>query len=322
MKVFDARASIILFNILKTKQFEGTFLLPNNICPIVPAVFLKSGVKFEFVDIDLESLCMDQDIAIDKIRNNPDIVGVLFVHTFGTDIECESFFKILKAMGREVFIIDDRCLMPPDFDYGIDESYADMALFSTGYSKYIDIGWGGFSFIKDEHSYVPVDLPFKQEDLVEFTNEMHGCIKKHRRLDYKDSDWLGTTEHLFHNFDEYKSVIETKLESMGIHKELLNSIYKTHLCSRLFLGEQFNGWRFSIVVDRKEDLLNRISSEGLFASSHYCDIEFMFKKEYSKSSNSRKVHSKIINLFNDFRFSAEQARKVVSIVNEHVGLSI
>ena len=74
MKIFDVRASVILFNILvslKKQRFfssEKYFLIPSNICPIVPAIFLKGKVNFNFLDVSLSSLCMDEDLIIERIK--------------------------------------------------------------------------------------------------------------------------------------------------------------------------------------------------------------------------------------------------------------
>jgi hypothetical protein len=52
MKLIQApRASAILYNLLVGRADSRPWLLPANICPIVPITFLKAQVPFEFVDI-------------------------------------------------------------------------------------------------------------------------------------------------------------------------------------------------------------------------------------------------------------------------------
>ena len=42
------------------------------------------------------------------------------------------------------------------------------------------------------------------------------------------------------------------------------------------------------------------------------------KQKTNLNSNSNYVHSRIINLFNDFRFSENDAHKIVEIINVHL----
>lgn len=318
MILFESRASVILLNLLKKNKFKNKFLLPLNICPIVPCVFLKAKVDFDFIDISLDTLCIDEDKVLERLKHDINISGVLFVHTFGVDLEVEAFFKKIKAINSDLFIIDDRCLMIPDFSLNIQKSNADMALFSTGYSKYVDINWGGFAFLKDKYSYMKTNLIFKQKDLEELSENTQECINSNFFFEYKDTNWIGSNKNLYNSFEKYKKDILEQTFLMNKQKEKLNNIYLKNLQKDIFLGEKFNDWRFSILVENKEKLLNKIFGNKLFASSHYKEIDYMFKKKYLEKSNVKTIHSKIVNLFNDFRFDEVQAYKIVDVINKHI----
>jgi hypothetical protein len=84
----------------------------------------------------------------------------------------------------------------------------------------------------------------------------------------------------------------------------------------MHLGREFENWRFSILVDDKDGLLKKIFQEDeLFASSHYVPIDDKYVDNPSQGSNSHKVANRIVNLFNDFRFTKEMAIKVVQVIN-------
>lgn len=327
MKVFDVRASVILFNMLVSlkKQRPHTsdkyFLIPSNVCPIVPAIFLKAKVSFDFLDVSLSSLCMDENLLIDRIKIDKNVEGVLYVKTFGVVFDSENLFQKIKKINNNIFVIDDCCLCPPNFDYKIENSAADAALFSTGYSKYIDIDWGGFGFLKDNFIYSQKIIPFNPIDLKKITLEMNnGLIEKSIFL-YKDNDWLGSEIKLHDNIDDYSSQVIGRLDEIIKHKDTLNNIYSKNLNKRIQLGQEFWNWRFSIFVESKKELLDKIFDVGLFASSHYQDISEMYIKQetyFKNRSNANFIHSKIINLFNDFRFSEDDAYKVVKVINTHV----
>lgn len=82
--VFEQRASTVLYHYLRSVARPGVWLLPANTCPIVPAVFRKAGISYEFVDIDGQSLCMDPVQALSRLRGSTSTyAGVLFVRSFG-----------------------------------------------------------------------------------------------------------------------------------------------------------------------------------------------------------------------------------------------
>ena len=317
MILFESRASIILYNVLTSLDKPKKFILPLNICPIVPATFLKAKIAFEFIDISLDTLCIDEKLLLDKVHDK-NIGGILFVKTYGIELDTTQLFKDIKNINQDIFIIDDCCLQIPKFNYNLEKSYADLALFSTGYSKYIDIGWGGFGFLNDNLSYKKNNLIFKEEDLESFTNATQTCIDKNCLLDYKDNNWLGVNELKFDNFKLYKNEILKKIKEMNQHKKNLNNIYKENLPKEIQLGNQFSNWRFSILVQNKQALLQKIFDAGLFASSHYKEVDYMYKETSIKNSNSQKIHQQIINLFNDLRSDEVMAYKVVAIINQNL----
>ena len=66
--VIAPRASTILYDLLVSMRDRRTFLLPANICSIVPLTFLKAGTPFEFVDISPETLHMDLEQVQTSLR--------------------------------------------------------------------------------------------------------------------------------------------------------------------------------------------------------------------------------------------------------------
>ena len=69
MQIIQApRASAILYNFLKGQANTNPWLLPANICPIVPITFFKAGIPIEFVDISAETLHMDLEQAEEQLE--------------------------------------------------------------------------------------------------------------------------------------------------------------------------------------------------------------------------------------------------------------
>ena len=123
MITYANRASAVLYDFLKSKSFKGPFLIPANVCPVVPLTMMKAGVGFEFVDID-ERHTMSESIAF-KMMSKSEYEGLLFVHSYGKLFDNEVFYQKLKALN------------------------VDMELYSTGYAKYIELSYGGYGITKE-----------------------------------------------------------------------------------------------------------------------------------------------------------------------------
>lgn len=132
MITYANRASAVLYSFLKSRSFTGPFLIPANVCPVVPLTMMKAGVDFEFVDID-ERHTMSEAIALERVGIR-DYDGILFVHSYGKRFDNEDFYKGLKSLNPNLTIIDDRCLCKPELNGSI-AHHVDMALYSTGYAK-------------------------------------------------------------------------------------------------------------------------------------------------------------------------------------------
>ena len=108
--IIEHRASIILFNLLsEIKDKQKTFLIPANVCPIVVLTYLKAGINFEFIDINPDSLCLNEEETIAKIASNVySYGGVHYVHTLGLENNPLNFFAQIKSLNQDLFISEDK----------------------------------------------------------------------------------------------------------------------------------------------------------------------------------------------------------------------
>ena len=312
---FEQRASVILYNFLAGVTKNQCFILPSNICPIVPAVYLKAGVPFEFIDIESSTLEMDEEVVLLKLKNNIDrYAGLHWAGTYGAEKRKESLFKEIKAIKPELSIIDDRCLQKPDFKPS--KSTTDLIIYSTGYSKYVDINWGGFGLISDTYpSYTRHTMKYCPLDLDNLTQKFRQSIQKETPMLYQDTNWLGDTSFENDGFTDYRDEILQMLTIVENHKKSLNEIYRNHIPKEAQLASRFHNWRFNIVTNEKERLIKNIFSKGLFASSHYFPAAQIFN--HPSCPNAEKLYRRVVNLFNDFRFNSEKAMILSNIVKKH-----
>lgn len=314
MQIIQAsRASVILYNLLVSQANSLPWLLPANICPIVPITFLKAHVPFAFVDISAETLHMDLDQAEALIKTRK-YEGVLYAHTYGEASTPVKFFANIKSIDPELLIIDDRCLCRPDLDPDIN-SPADVSLYSTGYAKIVDLNFGGYAFMKNGISYRPQHLAFTPQDYDELEKSYKEAISKRVKFVYLDTDWLETISNVPAWYD-YREQIEDNLHVSLEQRKRLNNVYTSHLPAEIQLSQAYQTWRFNIRVKNKKRIIDAIFSAGLFASSHYASLVGIMAE--GQAPEAEELANEIVNLFNDHHFSEEQVEQVCAIIMENL----
>lgn len=309
MKLIQAaRASAILYNLLVGRAEVRPWLLPANICPIVPITFLKARVSFEFVDISPATLHMDLNQAGEKITRGG-FGGLLFAHPYGAESTPLEFFSQIKSLDPNLLILDDRCLCVPDLEPI--HTAADVILYSTGYAKIAELGFGGFAFLRDELEYHSASLPFNPADYGQMEKSYKQAIQKREKFTYRDGDWL-QIDPTFPAWYDYSRQIETRKKASLIQRQLLNQIYESRLPKEIQLPSEYQTWRFNIRVKNKSQILSAIFDAGLFASSHYASLAGIMAD--GSAPHAEALADKIINLFNDEHFDEDKAQQTCDIV--------
>jgi len=314
MQIVQApRASAILYSLLVHRKDRHPWLLPANICPIVPITFLKAGVPFQFVDISARTLHMDLEQAEALIREH-EYGGLLYAHTYGERSTPDHFFGSIKKHSPDLLVIDDRCLCIPDLAPN-DLSQADVRLYSTGYAKIVDMNIGGYAFLRDGLQYQPMHLPFNPAHHEELEKSYKAAVSQRHWFFYRDSDWLDTNTSL-PPWDRYCERIERKLGQSLEQRLSLNQIYAACLPAEIQLPDEFQTWRFHIRVKNKQRILDRIFAAGLFASSHYASLAGIMDEGAALQAEA--LAETVINLFNDHHFTVEQAERVCCLIMENL----
>ena len=312
MKLIQApRASAILYNILVSRADLRPWLLPANICPIVPITFLKAQVPFEFVDISAATLHMDLSQAEDLIKRRK-FGGLLYAHTYGESSTPLEFFSAMKSLDPELTIMDDRCLCIPDLE---PIHSADVILYSTGYAKIAELNFGGYAFLCDDLEYHSAALPFNPRHYDEIEKLYKQAIQKREKFMYHDSDWLQVSSS-FPAWYDYSLQIESKLRASLKRRESLNQIYVSRLPKEIQLPQDYQTWRFNIRVKNKEQILDTIFKAGLFASSHYASLAGIMTD--GSAPRAEALAAEVINLFNDEHFDEEKSYKICDIITRNL----
>jgi len=314
MQIVQApRASAILYNLLKSQDNTHPWLLPANICPVVPITFFKASISFEIVDISAETLHMDLKQVEGRLGSG-EYGGILYAHTYGEPSTPNGFFKSVKSRYPDLLLIDDRCLCIPDLDPSPD-MVADVTLFSTGYAKIVELNFGGYAFLGEQIRFHPENLPFAPQALEEIEMGYKQTIQNRSKYAYTDSDWLQTDAELPAWYD-YRQQINDSLQASLKQRAELNGIYASRLPGEIQLPQEYQTWRFNIRLKNKDQVLKAIFASGLFASSHYASLAGIMAPD--QCPHAEALSNEIINLFNDHHFDVQKAEQVCEVIMEHL----
>lgn len=291
--ITDSRASAVLYRFLIQQPGRKTVLLPVNICSIVPAVIYKAGYDVEYVDIDPSDLCPDEEIILQKInRDTGKYSGILYNYTYGIETDKNSFYESLKNTFENLWLIEDKCSNMPGPEHSL---HCDLTIYSTGYAKQVDLGYGGFGIMN--------------EAFLEMAE-----VKDTFVVQADGKPYTVAAGSFPYSVDKYFKAIDKLMDVIIRHKAKLNAIYRRHLPQSIQLDERFQSWRFHILVDNKKEILEKIFSENLFASNHFKPMS----QDRDKFPNAYNLHDKVINLFNDFYYTEEQACRTCEIINKTI----
>jgi hypothetical protein len=313
--VFESRACGVLYNLLCSLADQGVFLLPANVCPVVPLTFRAARRRFRLVDIAPGDLALRRDTCLELVAGDPaGVAGVLFVQPYGAEVEVETFFRDLKRLRPDLLSIDDRGLCRPDWDGGSVTDSADVTLFSTGPRKCVDLGFGGFAHVKAHVSYRGHERAFRPKALEAVTRRYKAALARRVPCDGGDEDWLDLRPPP-RSWEEHRRLAH-RLGPIDEHRRRVNVLYSERLPPEIQLSPAFQNWRFNILVDRPQELVTRLFAAGLFASRLYDALGGIFGP--GSFPHAEALHRRIVNLFNDRHIDEEKAERVTVEVLRHL----
>ena len=276
MKLLTAnRANKILFNFLKVNNISGNVLLPANIGLDVVKTLQYAGLTPQFIDLQVENLCINQEAVLAAAK---DASVLLFVHTYGIEHDFYAFFEQVKEQNPDIIIVDDKCLCLPDLD--VKDSAADLVLYSTGEQKMVSLGGGAIGYLADHWEYDEVAV--EENDLL--SNEL----------------WLLDPKQLY-----------MKMDAIIAHKEKLNTIYRAMLPEAIQLPDAYQHWRFNILVQNKQQVLDALAAEDIPAESLYPALD-------DTCMVANNLYAYVIHLRNDKQLTQEQAIRACEIICQRI----
>jgi dTDP-4-amino-4,6-dideoxygalactose transaminase len=313
---YGARAAAVLHRLLLAQPAGRPFLLPANVCPVVPLTFLEAGRPFLFVDVEEPSLEMDHDALLAQLRRDPGRTGgVVFVRPYGAIRDVDCLFGAVKEAAPGTLLIDDRCLGEPDLDGSHCSPHADATLFSTGPRKAVDVGFGGFAHLKPGVPCAAGRGAFVPASLTSMEELFRRAVAAGERVTATVSGWLDERTPQV-DWQGYRALVGPAAAGAAAHRREINAHYTAAIPAEHQLPARFHGWRFQVRVPAAEALLERLFAAGLFASRHFAPLGQAFGG--GPAPVAERLHGEVVNLFNDRNFDIPRARRVTAVVRDHL----
>ena len=298
-----SRAAVGIYLALSSVQTaQKKVLVPANICyaAIFPILYL--GMKPVFCDVSPESGNVTYDTVSRAIED--EMVAMIIPHMYGNPVkDLMSIAALCKNKG--ILLIEDCAsamgATQPDYTLGC---VGDFTVYSTGYSKTLDLGFGGLlishCFALEEYEKMERMLPCVTEEAEEnlrFFSSLYRLIRNQGgRSTIPQMIYKGLPNcvklGLIHSIDENKkeslihglcalpqTIIERRKALTDYQKQLTDIHEKNKYC----FSEGAVPWRFNMLIDdqeKKKNIIRRCISEELPVSDWYPVVTHMFQ-EYS-----------------------------------------
>lgn len=289
------RGATAIFLVLKAHFLKKKVLLPANICYAAVYPVLYSDNMPVFCDVDIHS----GNVTLDDVKPYVnDVSAMIIPHMYGNPNNDIRVIANLCKKHNILLIEDCASAMGAQINDTIVGSYGDYSVFSTGYSKTIDVGNGG---LLASNSSLNLEQEI-YEKLNEYSQEIHEknqwfskCYRHFRNsgeniisssfFDVVNEDLSGNYLYridssfekiLLARINQLPTVIEERRYKLELYNQYLRFDHK--LISDYAFSEKAVPWRKNIMVNPvcKTNLVNHLLEKQIPVSDWYPDVSSLF----------------------------------------------
>ena len=307
-------------------------LVPANICYAAVLPIIYAGYLPVFCDVDENT----GNVTIDSIRDSikGEIGAAILPHMYGNPIQnLPDIVEYLHSINVKV-IEDCASLMTRGgIDY-IPGTIGDFTVYSTGYSKTIDLGFGGLLFSKkyDVESLERIESglpPFKQayKEEWEIFSKVYRVLRNSNensriaKIVYdnlgealRGSYYLSITEEektqVFECIDQLDRIVSERKRQ---HKLYLDALRIPEACYYPFQPDSVP-WRFNLLcMEGRKELINYCLKRNLPVSDWYPRVTPIFG-DSDRYPGAYRHEKRILNF--PLLISDDEIKEICSCVNE------
>jgi len=280
---------------------EGPVVVPVNVCPLVAWTARVAGREVVFADLDPVTLDMRRPVC----PSPP--AALVYVRPYGATLSRHEVFAGWRAAWPATLIVDDACLAVPELDADACEPDADMTLFSTGHSKSVALGAGGYAWCSDR-----AQACLSQPLVRTMTRELRtGC---HRWTPDGPVEELVCAGAPGPDWPAYADRIRREHALQKAHRDRLNAVYASGLLAASCLAPAYRNWRFHVFVKDPATAIATLQAHRLFASRHFVPLS----SDRERYPHAWHCSDHVINLFNDRSYTSEMGLRTCEVLQPHL----
>ena len=326
------RAATAIYLILKSFE-QSEVIVPVNICyaAVYPIVFSNNIPKF--CDINEQ----DGNITLGAFENaiTEHTKAAIIPHMYGNPVkDIQGIKEVCQDKG--ILLIEDcASAMGAQLENQYVGTFGDYVIYSTGYSKTIDVGNGGIVCSDDslEHMiFLYKDLPYYSEK-IEMQNDLFSKIYRQIRnskIEYQcqnifDVFKLNCQDSFLYQIDKkmekeirdsldtLDSVIKQRRDKQRLFDSLIN--YSNSYMEKYEYSEGSVPWRFNILVEaeKRDEIVKTLLKNMIPVSDWYPPVSMIFG-DYTKYPNAEIMERRILNF--PLLIDDKEIERICKCINE------
>jgi dTDP-4-amino-4,6-dideoxygalactose transaminase len=266
--LFTGRGTTCLYLILKANKIEKMgVLVPANICYAAILAIIYAGYTPVFIDVGSDGNINYKMLQKVDLRN---VGAAIIPHMYGNP--CVDIPKIaLYLKKRGVLFIEDCALaMGAEASSQMVGNFGDYAIFSFGYSKTVDVGYGGLLVTKRDLSEIEKEneklnyYDVKLDEKLKLFSQLYSLIRYDTKpdfieyvykgfyLNYKDCFLFRSprehNQNIIKQIGSLGKIIKKRRDNVKLYERELNpndnfEIYK--------FDDEAVPWRFNLLIKEK-----------------------------------------------------------------------
>lgn len=331
--LFISRAATGIYLILRYQNIENKkILIPGNICyaAVYPIIYSSNIPVF----CDTDNLGnVSYDIFISSIK---ECKAAIIPHMYGNPNQ--DIIRIAEYCKKHHILLIEDCAssMGAVLDHKFCGTWGDYSLFSTGYSKTIDLGYGGIIVSNNDLSSIGQaykSLPVKnaETDVNDaFFSKLYRLIRNNKNQSISPFIWAGLRNNLkniyihYTDLKDYQAKLSKQL--ISLQENIDERIRKAHLYrSAIHINENikhysFNKgavpWRYILFVNPhfKYNFINYLLKNNVPVSDWYPNVTEIFGNKISLL-NIDLIECSIINL--PITIEDSEIIRIINIINKY-----
>lgn len=326
------RAATGIYLILRENMCGADVILPANICyaAVYPVVYSSNNPVF--CDVDGTSGNMSYKSFIQALT--PETRAAIVPHMYGNPVkDMPEIARYCKE--NDILLIED-CASAMGAELGGQQtgSFGDYTVFSTGYSKTVDLGNGGI--ILSDRSLCAMrkaygELPLYTDETEKRNGDFSKAYRAFRnsRLDIRESAFYQTVHSdlrdnfLYRTSDEFSDTVIRSLSGLDkiiSERRRASSLYDSYLrydgsnLSAYPFADGAVPWRKNIFVrpEKRNEIVKRLLDKKIPVSDWYPSINIFFD-DYTVYPQTAAMEQTILNF--PLLISDDEIRNIADAVN-------